>query len=443
MKKIGNKLLSTYLAILIIVFLVSSLFFHVLSRKYIVKEAVEQLRLEGEVIANILKQENLEKVNLRTKIKTQTQLRIAGRFLDSELVVLNKDRKPIYYDVEKLNKRQIVSIMMSKKGVGEGYVSKIVPIKGDNRSTKGYIFMMIKLENIRVLNKLNRQAQVLSIIFASILAFILAIFFEKSITKPIKKLKHKMQSFKIKDIDNYEDIKTGDEIEELDKSFKIMANKIKYTDEQKKQFFQNTSHELKTPLMSIQGYAEAIKDGVVEGEELEESLDIIIQESQRLKKTVDELIYLTKLDDIEEIFKFEKTNLQTIIDKSIKATKSLANEKNITIEVINSLNIELDIDEEKMVRALINIIGNGIRYANSKITIEGSIDNNKVAILIKDDGTGFNHGEENKIFDRFYKGNNGNTGLGLAITKAIINGHNGNINAYNNVPKGAVFKIEL
>ncbi len=81
----------------------------------------------------------------------------------------------------------------------------------------------------------------------------------------------------------------------------------------KRSFFKNASHELKTPLMSIQGYAEAIKDQVVEGHEKEESLDIIITESQRLKKIVEEMILMTKLEDKQEAFKLQSASIEEIL----------------------------------------------------------------------------------------------------------------------------------
>jgi signal transduction histidine kinase len=195
--------------------------------------------------------------------------------------------------------------------------------------------------------------------------------------------------------------------------------------------------------MSIQGYAEAIKDGVVEGKEMEESLAIIIEESQRLKKVVEEIIYLTKLENVEDIFNFEEGNIGEVIRKAIKSVKPLLDEKNIQINLKGNFDYLGKFDSEKIKRAFINILGNCVRYAKSTIIIEVTRAGNNLEIFIKDDGPGFKDGEEKRIFDRFYKGNKGGTGLGLAITKAIIEGHQGMIEAFNNSSYGAGFKIHL
>jgi signal transduction histidine kinase len=247
----------------------------------------------------------------------------------------------------------------------------------------------------------------------------------------------------LKDSQQEPEISTGDEIEELADCFSAMVQKLKTYDVQQKRFLQNTSHELKTPLMSIQGYAEAIKDGIVEGEEMEESLDVIIAESKRLKKIIDEMIYLIKLDNVEETFHYETAGIHEVILQSIKSVKALADAGGINLKTEGDCSLEGFIDKEKLTRAVINILGNAIRYADKEIDINWKSNDNYIEILIKDDGKGFENGEENSIFERFYKGEKGGTGIGLAIAKAIVTGHNGRIEAYNAIPKGAAFRIMI
>lgn len=445
MKKIGNKLMLTYISILLVVFVLSTIIFGLSSRRYLISETRKQLRSEGIVISKLLSTVNLEEKNIRLKLKNKAQLKMAGRLIDSQIVVYNANLKPVYWEVEdeKLIRNKLIRSIATRRITVDGYVAERINIKNVKGQTKGYLLVLTKIDDIKTFNKFNRQALIISLIISLFLALILGKIFERNLTKPIRILKDKMQNFSIKNNGDYEKIKTGDEIEELDNSFEKMAERIKQYDEQQKKFFQNTSHELKTPLMSIQGYAEAIKDGVVEGEELEGSLDIIIEESQRLKKTVDEIIYLTKLEDVKETFNYELNNISDILTKSIKATKSLANDKNIKINEDYNLNLELRVDKDKLLRAFINVIGNGIRYAENTITISSDIQDSYIDIYIKDDGIGFKEGEVKKIFERFYRGKRGITGLGLTITKAIIEGNKGTIKAYNNTPKGAVIKIQL
>jgi signal transduction histidine kinase len=193
--------------------------------------------------------------------------------------------------------------------------------------------------------------------------------------------------------------------------------------------------------MSIQGYAEAIKDGVVEGAGMEESLNIIIQESKRLKNTVDEMIYLIKLDNVEETFSFDYTCIQDILSGAIRSVKALADAKGVRLLTEGDCSYKGNFDGEKLARAFINILGNSIRYAEKEIKISCKAYDSYFEVVIADDGIGFQNGEENKVFERFYKGENGGTGIGLAITKAIVEGHDGRINAFNVQPHGAAFRV--
>lgn len=441
--KIGNKLIITYFLVLLVAFIITTVAFNYLSRVYLIQETKEQLRIEGRNIAETLKRLNLDDGTIRENLLKRQSLKIAGRFIDSDIIVLNKDRRIIYKDVKDLEPRTLVRLVRNGQLSIRGYVSEITPVFDKNGKIRAYIILFTKIKNINELNNIYKRARTISFTIAGIIAFIVGIFFTKSISGPIKRLSSRMNNFSIKNTKEYEDIKTGDEIEDLDKSFKRMAKKIRKYDEQQRRFFQNTSHELKTPLMSIQGYAEAIKDGIVEGKELEESLDIIIAESQRLKKLVDELVYLSKLENVEEGFSFRKVNLMEIIEKAVKSVRPLAEEKGIAIKIEGMASILGMYDTDKLVRGLINILGNGVRYANSEIIITIKEGIEEVEVLVIDDGPGFKNGEEKKVFDRLYKGDKGNTGLGLSITKAIIEGHNGKIIAFNSTQKGAVFKIVL
>ncbi|MCT4593696.1 MAG: ATP-binding protein [Anaeromicrobium sp.] len=120
----------------------------------------------------------------------------------------------------------------------------------------------------------------------------------------------------------------------------------------------------------------------------------------------------------------------------------MAKEKDINITFEYEDKIMGNVDEEKLLRVFINIIGNSLRYAKNNIIIK-VVGNEDLKILIIDDGIGIKTGEESKIFERFYKSTGGKTGLGLYIGKVIINRHKGTIIAYNNESGGATFQINL
>ncbi len=395
-------------------------------------------------MASILSTLPLKDAELKDKISSvRKTIKIAGRFVDAEIVIFNKEGRILYKDVEDVDKRLIQLVYNSPSSSVKGYVSRIVPIVGRNSELKGNILLFTRVKNIYALNVLLRRTQLISFGMASIIALIIGLLFAEKLVKPLKQLTLKLERFSANRTLDTKAIRTGDEIEELDNCFIEMAGRIKQYDEKQIRFLQNTSHELKTPLMSIQGYAEAIKDGVVEGKEAEESLDIIIEQSQRLKKTVEDIIYLTKLESADEKLNYEECCICDIFDSAVRSVKPLAEEKGIQLVYDSQLEYSGYFDGEKLTRALINIIGNGIRYAKSIIEIKAFNCDEHIKLLISDDGAGFKEAEAGKLFDRFYKGDKGNIGLGLSITKAIIEGHGGRIKAYNSDSVGAVFEIIL
>ncbi len=384
---------------------------------------------------------SLDDTSLRENIINNRKIEVANRYINSNIIITNKDKKLIYTNIDKdeYNIYRNLVVLEDKND----YVSVRTPIYNTTNEIKGYVILFTKIKDIKELNNLMIGTQILSLLIASSMALLIGYLLKRNITKPIIDLKNAMINYKKNKANVSINIKTGDEIEELATSFTQMIDKLKIYDEKQRSFFQNVSHELKTPLMSIQGNAEGIKEGIIEEDEINDSLEIIIEESQKLKKTVDEIIYLSKLENAEETYNLEINNLNDIINKSIKNIMPVALKNNIEIPYDNDLNIVGNFDNEKMIKAITNILSNSIRYAKNTIIIEGKIDEKQVTIKIIDDGLGFSSGEENKVFERFYKGEEGQTGIGLSITKAIIEAHSGTITAYNGIKKGAIFEISL
>jgi len=441
--RIGKKLLLTYFILLFTVFIVTGITFRVLLQRYLISEARVVLRTEAQAIASTLEKIPIFDGEIRPNLLAKREMRIRGQFIDSKVVVLNNNRKVVYNNLEGTDRKVMQALVDNNKLIAREYVTEQVPILSKKGEVKGHVFLFTKIHDLNRINRLMNRTQILSLIMGGAIAVILGMIFLRGLTKPIRKLEHYMTNFSFKDNQQELKIETGDEIEELAECFSAMVHKLKRYDVQQKTFLQNTSHELKTPLMSIQGYAEAIKDGIVEGKEVQESLDVIIDESKRLKTIVDEMIYLAKLDNVEETFYFETVSLREIINQSVKSVKALADAAGIDLKVEGDCSCEGYFDKEKLTRAVINILSNGIRYAEEEITMNWKAHDNHIEIIIMDDGKGFQNGEENKVFERFYKGEKGGTGIGLAITKAIVTGHNGRIEAYNALPNGAAFKIIL
>ena len=210
--------------------------------------------------------------------------------------------------------------------------------------------------------------------------------------------------------------------------------------ERQQTFFQNASHELKTPLMAIQGYAEGIQAGVMD---TASAAEVILEESDRMTELVEELLDISKIDMGRQPLTLSETDIRELLYDSIRAVEPAAAATGITIAPdFPEEPVMVKCDDTQMRRAVTNILTNGLRYARSKLCLTCRPDKRNVIIRIQDDGDGIAEGDLPHIFERFYMGKSGKSGIGLALTKEIIHLHKGTIRAYNG-ESGAVFEITL
>ena len=208
--------------------------------------------------------------------------------------------------------------------------------------------------------------------------------------------------------------------------------------ERQQTFFQNASHELKTPLMAIQGYAEGIQAGVMD---TGSAAEVILKESDRMTELVEELLDISKMDMGQQQLAFSEMDIRELLYDSIRTVEPIA----AGIAIVPDFPEEpimVSCDDTRLRRAVINILSNGVRYARSELRLTCRVDKRQVTIRIQDDGDGIAEADLPHIFDRFYMGRSGKSGIGLALTKEIIHLHKGMIRAYNG-DSGAVFEITL
>ncbi|WP_217269626.1 sensor histidine kinase [Neobacillus endophyticus] len=428
-----------------------------------------QLQKEAKVVSGLLDKTALSREAVRKKLKNRKALAVTERLMSAKMIIWTGDQTVIYTD---FRGGTLVDVLQQSNGAGQKFVSKTAVISAKNGMPKGYVTLVARLDQVQELNQLMRRSQIVSLIISALIAVILGLFFQRGLTRPIRMLTEQMKQFSLKRANREIRLQTNDEIGELAESFNALSRRLKKYDEDQKVFFQNASHELKTPLMAIQGNAEGILDGIVTGVDVNKSLNVIIAESQRLKRIVEGITYLAKLESVEESFTIKPEQLETVIQEAVQSVGGLAAQKGIDIVVECKVpdTLKVNVDREKIVRALINLLGNAVRYANSVVMIrslfeakgvrpdekikresnrtQGKNEQDKaltetLIIEVIDDGPGLAKGEEGKVFQRFYSGQEGGSGIGLAITKAIIEGHGGTIQAGNGKQGGAVFRICL
>ena len=209
--------------------------------------------------------------------------------------------------------------------------------------------------------------------------------------------------------------------------------------ERQQTFFQNASHELKTPLMAIQGYAEGIQTGVMDAGS---AAEVILEESDRMTELVEELLDISKIDMGRQRLTFSETDIRELLYDGIRAVEPAAAGGIAIVPDFPEEPVMVSCDDTRLRRAVTNILSNGVRYARSELRLTCRADKRHVTIRIQDDGDGIAEADLPHIFDRFYMGRSGKSGIGLALTKEIVHLHKGTIRARNG-DTGAVFEISI
>jgi two-component system sensor histidine kinase CssS len=230
----------------------------------------------------------------------------------------------------------------------------------------------------------------------------------------------------------------SDEIDLLAQSLKNMQEALKIAEERDRQFLQSTSHDLKTPVMIIKGYAQSLIDGI--HIESDQSVAVVIKkESERLERRITQLLRLNTLGhSLEYTATRDYVSIDRILTSLIQRCKVLAPHLNWNIQLSP---YELLGDAESLLIAFENIIENQLRFAKSTITVKMIVDK-ETTILIENDGEPFKVKDPMILFDSYKKDEDGKFGLGLAIVKQVITAHKGSVQAYN-TESGVAFKILL
>ncbi|AZT90223.1 PAS domain-containing protein [Caldicellulosiruptor changbaiensis] len=227
---------------------------------------------------------------------------------------------------------------------------------------------------------------------------------------------------------------------------------IKKLEKIRSDFVANVSHELKTPLTSIKGFVETLKDGAIEDREVAEKfLNIIEVEVERLVRLINDLLYLSEIENAKIQVTEDEVNVKEVVEECVELLRFKAEGKNVKIHLKLDDKLKVKIHKDWLKQIFINLIDNAIVYnkENGEVIIEVERLDEKIAIRVKDTGIGIPQDEIERIFERFYrvdKGRSrklGGTGLGLSIVKHIVELYNGKIYVTSEVGKGSEFTIVI
>ncbi|MGL5314987.1 MAG: sensor histidine kinase [Peptostreptococcaceae bacterium] len=273
----------------------------------------------------------------------------------------------------------------------------------------------------------------------------------KKSLKPVDNMIEQVKEISINDLDTRLDVSgVKNELKDLAKTFNIMLDELQYSVEKQNQFVSDASHELRTPISVIQGYANLLSRwGKDDKEVLDESINAIKDESQSMKKLIESLLFLARGDRNKQIIEKEYFGVNELVDEVVK--ESIMIDENHTIESTNNEEITIYGDKNLIKEAIRVFVDNSMKYTPEGGTIKiNSFKSSKgVYILIEDNGIGISNEDLPNVFNRFYRSDksrskqSGGTGLGLSIAKYIIDVHQGQIKVYSKLDEGTIVSVEL
>lgn len=290
-----------------------------------------------------------------------------------------------------------------------------------------------------------REASILVLAISTVFSVLVLLVLwtaTRSITQPLHRICREVERIGGGSFTEIEPVFSLKELEDLRLAMNRMSNQLMRSDQIQKNFFQNVSHELRNPLMSISGYAQGIEQGIFQPPY--GAAHTILAESLRLTEVVNSLLTLSRLESESQNAVLGPIRVSEAVEDCLDRLNGLAVQKKISM-VLSSFDESIMAygDEELLGKVLENLLTNAIRYAKAIVTVSLQKGNNMVSISVSDDGDGIDEKDLPHLFERCYKGKGGNFGIGLAIAHSAAEKMEGRLEAENQIMGGAVFTLSL
>ena len=297
----------------------------------------------------------------------------------------------------------------------------------------------------------TNQALIKAALGAAAFAMLLGFLLSRTLTTPLRELTQAIRAMAHGKLQQAVPVRSKDELGELTASFNQMSADLARSNELRRQMTADIAHDLRTPLSVITGYLESLRDGVLKP--TPERISVLYDEAQHLNRLVDDLRTLSLADARELPMVYQQIQPTALLERLAAGYQHQAEQNQITLSVACPADMpQVEIDIERMVQVLSNLVSNALRYTPSggKVTLSACQEGAWVVLGVQDTGAGIAPGVLPHVFERFYRGDRARTqssdesGLGLAIAKSIVELHGGCISAASaGLGKGSMFSIRL
>jgi signal transduction histidine kinase len=456
---IQKRLVGSFFIVICLTVLILEIFLNVSVRYYYFHNIERALMNQAELSASFFQQyfanEDLEAQSERLlkgfANNSAAQVQIinpSGRLLQDSNGLQSGLSMSKYLDVQAAIEGQPGSWKGEDPATQEAIFAVSYPLQA-NGNTLGVVRFITSLtETIHTIN----QIAILLIgvgMLVILIVTLLGLLLSWTITRSIKDLKQAADQMTEGDFSIRVQKRYQDELGSLADTLNMMASRISKSEQLKNDFIASVSHELRTPLTSIKGWAITLK---ANGENnlplLQDGLDIIESESDRLTHMVDELLDFSKLDNERIAMHFTSVNLKELIQHIGRQLSPRAARQGISLEVNVDENLPvIKADENRVKQVMINLIDNALKFTapSGRILITANAVPGKILISVEDTGSGIAEADLENVLRKFYKGSShaSGSGLGLSISDQIIKLHHGELRISSTVGKGTMVQFDL
>jgi two-component system sensor histidine kinase BaeS len=285
---------------------------------------------------------------------------------------------------------------------------------------------------------------------ATLIALILGLFLARMLTRPLRELTAASQAMARGDLEQRVAVRSQDELGELAAAFNRMSSELARANQARRQMTTDIAHDLRTPLTVIKGYAEALRDGDLPPAAA--TFETIYQEAEHLSRLVEDLRTLSLVDAGKLTLNRSALLPRDLLERVAAAYLPQAQRLGVTLSVDAAADLSpVYVDPDRFARVLGNLVGNALRYTpeGGRITLAAQQQADAILLAVRDTGVGIAPTDLPQIFDRFYRGddaretNEGESGLGLAVAKSLVEAHGGSISVASTLGERSVFTITL
>ncbi|MBR3016338.1 MAG: HAMP domain-containing histidine kinase [Clostridia bacterium] len=370
---------------------------------------------------------------------------------DTQKAVPSADELAEYMDLA-MQGQEVVKLTQSSAGP---FFTVMVPWVQNNslstiRTVMGYVLIQTAAQTVHAVYQDMIWQTALAAVGVFLFAAVVVFFVAQQITNPISAMAKAAGQMARGNFDAKAPEEGGKEIAELGRSFNQMAVQLSSLEQSRRDFVANVSHELRSPVTSIKGFAQGMLDGTIPSEMHEQYLQVVVDETQRLAKLINNLLNLSRMENQETSLAYSHFDLNETARRVLISRMTQIDEKSLDIDVqFENESCYVHADADQIEQVIINLLDNAIKYTpdHGTVTLITKQEGDHVILRVKDNGVGVPAADAPFIFDRFYKVDKAHTvgkgtGLGLAICKRIMERHNQQIRLVSG-ENGAEFEITL